>query len=423
MRKGERMKIAKLVGREIYDSCGWPTLECKIILEDGQSVSASVPSGLSRGKQEAFELRDGGPRMMGKGVSKAVDILESVIAPTLIGKEPNLVSMDLAMIDLDGTPDKSKLGANTILAASMAILKAQALIEEMAVYELVGYLCEYSSVSLPFAMFNCISGGAHAPGNVRIQEMMVIPIGSQNFRGCMEAAVLVHHYLYSLLQKNFSHVGVSVEGALTANFEDDAQALEYLMEAINSVQESTNYRFLIAFDVAASQFYNKKNNTYNWYGKTLTAQELIDLYTRLINQYPVFSIEDGLSETDEEGWITMTEQLSEKVQIIGDDIFASAPNNIASAIEKSMATGAIIKPNQIGTITQTLQSIKLCREYDMTCIVSHRSCETIDTTIVDLVIGTSTGYIKAGGIARAEHTAKYNELLRIEDSLMLSLLE
>lgn len=417
------MKIAKVLGREIFDARGYPTLECEITLEDGSYVTGSVPSGTSRGAFEAHELRDGGKRLMGMGVTKAIEQLEMRIAPLLIGQEPNLVSLDLAMIELDGTADKSKLGGNTMLAASIAILRAHAAVENMEIYELVGYLCEYSSVTLPFAMFNCISGGAHAPGNVRIQEMMVIPIGSQNFRGCLEAAALFHHHLYTQLKKNFSCVGVSIEGALFANFDEDAQALEFLMASIEAVQKTTNYRFLIALDIAASQFYDAQSKIYNWNGKRVTSDELINLYERLTKQFPIFSIEDGLADTDEAGWIAMAQELKEKVQLIGDDIFCTNPNNIANGIEKGFATGAIIKPNQVGTITEALQSIKLCREYDMTCIVSHRSCETNDAIIVDLAVGASTGYIKAGGVARGEHLAKYNELLRIEDALMLSILE
>ena len=416
------MKIAKVVGREIYDARGWPTIECEITLDDGSYVTASVPSGISRGKNEAFELRDGGNRMNGKGVLKAIDTIESVIAPILIGQEPNLVSMDLAMIELDGTTSKSKLGANAMLATSMAVLRAHASVEGMEVYELVGYLCEYNSVTLPFAMFNCISGGAHSPGNVRIQEMMVIPIGSQSFRACLESAVVLHHHLYAQLKKKFDSVCITSEGAFSANFKNDAQALDMLMESIEAVQKTTNHRFLISLDVAASQFYDKKNHKYKWDGKkSLSTGDLIDLYERLIKQYPIFSIEDGLSEYDEKGWIAMLAQL-DNVQLIGDDLFASNPNLIANGIEQGLATGAIIKPNQIGTITETLQSIKLCREYEMSCILSHRSCETNDSMIVDLAVGTSAGYIKAGGPSRGEHLAKYNELLRIEDALMLSLL-
>jgi enolase len=416
------MKIAKVIGREIYDARGWPTLECEISLQDGSYVVASVPAGISRGKHEAYEMRDSGHRMNGKGVFKAIDIIETIIGPTLIGHEPNLVSMDLNMIELDGTTNKSKLGANTMLAVSMAILRAHATVEGMEVYELVGYLCEYNSVTLPFAMFNCISGGAHCPGNVRIQEMMIIPIGSQSFRSCMEAAVVLNHQLYVVLKKKFNTVCISTEGAFSANFKNDAQALDILMESIEAVQKTTSYRFLICLDIAASQFYDRKTATYNWDGKkSLESGDLINLYERLIKKYPIFSIEDGLSESDEKGWVAMMNQIN-NVQLIGDDLFCSNPNLIANGIEQGMATGAIIKPNQIGTITETLQAIKLCREYEMSCILSHRSCETNDTMIVDLAVGTSAGYIKAGGPSRGEHLAKYNELLRIEDTLMLSIL-
>lgn len=412
------MKIAKVVGREIYDGRGYPTIECEITLEDGSYVCASVPTGISRGKHEAHESRSAN-----NSVIQAVDTIESLIAPLLIGKEPNLVSMDIEMIELDGTVNKTKLGANAMLAASIAILRAQASVENMEVYELVGYLCEYNAVSLPFAMFNCISGGAHAQSNVRIQEMMVIPMGGQSFRACLEAASMVHHYLQNLLQENFDFVAVTSSGGLTADFEDDAQALEMLMEAVEAVQKINSHKFLIALDVAASQFYDRKTNKYDWYGKNLTSDDLIDLYHRLVKKYPIFSIEDGLSEFDEKGWGKMTAQLNDKVQILGDDIFASNPNHIANGIEQGLATGAVIKPNQIGTLTEALQAIKLCKEYEMTCILSGRAAETNDTIIVDLAIGTSCGYIKAGGPARGEHLAKYNEILRIEDTLMLSLME
>lgn len=417
------MKIAKVQGREILDACGLPTIECEITLEDGSYVNASVPTGISCGTQEAVQLRDGGTRLMGKGTLKAIDNIEMYIAPLLIGQEPNLVSMDFAMIEADGTTDKSKIGANAILATSIAILRAQATVEGMEPYEMIGYLCEYSSVTLPFAMFNCIGGGLHCKGNTMIQEIMVIPLGATNLRACVDAMMMVYQYLYRLLEKNFSYVSVTAQGAFTADFEDDAQAIEMLMEAISTVQKTTKVRFVLALDVAASHFYDRKSNKYNWNGKIVDSAELIDLYKRLCKQYPIFSIEDGLSEFDESGWKAMTEQLSETVQLLGDDIFASSPNNIAHGIENGMATGAVIKPGQIGTLTETLQAIKLCREYDMTCVLSGRACETNDTIIVDIAVGTSTGYIKAGGLNRGEHVAKYNELLRIEDNLMLSLLE
>lgn len=417
------MKIAKVIGREIYDARGLPALECEITLEDGSYVTGTVPTGISKGSQEAYELRDGGQRLQGMGVQKAVEIIDSVIAPLLIGREPNLVSTDLSLIELDGTQEKAKLGANAMLATSIATLRAQAAVENMETYELVGYLCEFSSVTLPFAMFNMISGGAHAPGNLRIQEYMVIPVGAQSFRASMEAAVTLYHHVGQLLKKKFSYTYVSVEGAHSAPFKDDAQAIELLMQAIDEIQQAYNYRFLISLDVAASQFYDRKKGLYNWGDKERDSQDLIELYQRLVKKYPIFSIEDGLSEFDEKNWSALVDVLGDSVQIIGDDIFTSSSEKIAYGIEHGLATGALIKPNQVGTLTEALQAVKLCKEYDMICILSHRSAETNDTIIVDLAVGTSTGYIKVGGPARGEHIAKYNELLRIEDALMLSLLE
>lgn len=416
------MKITKIIGREIYDSRGWPTVECELLLEDGSYVAASVPSGLSRGSQEVCELRDGGTRLQGKGVQQAIENIENLIAPVLLAQIPDVVAMDLAMIELDGTPDRSKLGGNAMLAVSMAVLRAQAVASDMEPYELIAYLCDYSSVTLPIPLFNIINGGVHADNNLRIQEFMIVPVGSQSFRACMEAAVSLFHTLELAVKKKGFKLVYGDEGGLACNFKDDEQALDLLHETIQKVTKATGQQFLISLDVASSQFYSQKKRTYQWHDKSLSTEKMIDMYKGFVKDYPIFSIEDGLSEWDVEGWIAMTEALGDKIQIVGDDIFVSSPNRIARAIENGIGTSAIVKPNQVGTVTESLQAIKLCREHDMGVIVSHRSGETNDTFIVDLVVGTSGGYIKAGGVTRGERLAKYNELLRIEDVLMLTLL-
>ena len=416
------MKISKLIGREIYDSRGLPTVECELVLEDGSYVRASVPSGLSRGTQEAFEMRDGGDRLMGKGVQHAIENIENVIAPVLIAQTPDVVAMDMALIELDGTPERSKLGGNAMIAVSMAVLRAQAMISDMEPYELIAYLCDYSSVTLPIPLFNFIGGGVHAENNLRIQEFIVIPVGTQSFRLCMESAVSFFNYFKTYLKKKGLEIVYGEEGGLACNFKDDHQALDFLHEAMQKVTKASGQQFMIALDVAASQFYNQKKKTYHWGNKHYTTDQLIEFYQGLIKDYPIFAIEDGLSEWDIDGWVAMTAELGDKIQVVGDDVFVSSPSRIARAIELGAATATIIKPNQVGTVTECLQAIKLCREHDMSVIVSHCSGETDDTFIVDLAVGTSSGYIKAGGVTRGERIAKYNELLRIEDVLMLSLL-
>lgn len=418
------MKIAKITAREIFDSRGMPTIECELILENGSTVTASVPSGLSRGANEAFELRDGGQRLMGKGVLKVIENIEGIIAPALVGKEPDVISMDLELIERDGTANRSKLGANTMLAVSIAVARAQAVINEMELYELIAYLCDHSSVTLPFPMFNIINGGVHTPeSNLRIQEIMVVPVGAQSFRICLESVVMLYNRLKVTLKKKKKCVSFGDEGGLSADFFDDQEALDILMGVIEKEQKESGNRFVLALDIAASQFYNRKKNLYDWAGNSMGTQQLIELYTTLVAQYPIYSLEDGLSEHDYEGWQALTKELSGNVQLIGDDLFCTNPLAIVQGIEQRMATGVVIKPNQVGTVTETLQAIKLCSENDLISVVSHRSGETNDTFIVDLAVGTSSGYVKAGGITRGERLAKYNEFLRIEDELMFSLLD
>ena len=411
------MKIAKIQAREIFDSRGWPTIACELFLEDGSYVCSSVPAGASRGLHEMVELRDGGERLMGLGVQKAIDHIHNSIAPELEGNEPNLVVMDALLLDLDGTDNKSRLGANAILAVSIAVCKAQALINELELYEFIAHLCGFESIALPCPMFNVINGGIHADNKLQVQEIMIIPIGEPSFRFAMETGVELFHGLKNVLKKNGKSTNVGDEGGFAPDVEDENEALDLLMEAIEQYASKKN--IMIALDVAASQFYNPEKRTYSWYKKEVSADELLAWYEKLINQYPIYSIEDGLSETDWDNWERMTEELGNNVKIIGDDIFVTNPQRIWDGIERNIANATVIKPNQIGTITETLQAIKLCDEYNWDTVVSHRSGETNDFFIADLAVGVSAAQIKAGGCSRGERMAKYNRLLKIEDGLLM----
>ncbi len=413
------MKITKVIGREIFDSRGLPTVECQVDLEEGLSVYASVPAGLSRGPYEAYDLRDGGSRLMGQGVLKAIEKLETIIAPSLIGLEPDVIATDMLILELDGTDNLSKLGANAALAASIAVCRAQALIEGLEVYELIAHICDVESVALPFAMFNVINGGVHAHNGLPIQEFMILPAGAQNFRESMECAAIIFHTLGNVLQKRGKLVAVGDEGGYACSFKDEQEALDLLMEAVEITKIDD---VVLALDVAASQFYDAQKKTYQWGNKELSSEEMVVFYTKLVESYPIYSLEDGMASDDTVGWQMLMKELDEDVQIVGDDLFATNTARIADGIEQGLANAVIIKPNQVGTVTQTLQAIKLCKEYDLNSIVSHRSGETNDTFIVDLAVGTCAGQIKAGGPCRGERMAKYNMMLRIEDTLMHSML-
>lgn len=411
------MKISQVAAREIYDSRGWPTIQCTIILDDGSTVTSSVPTGLSRGRHEAYELRDGGKRLWGRGVLRAVENIELVIAPALIGKEPNGPTMDILMLDEDGTTDKSHLGANTLLAVSMAVYKAQALAEKIELYELIAYLVGAETITMPFPQFNLINGGAHADTTMQIQEFLLVPAGASNFRAAMELCVTVFHELKNVLHKHGKSTAVGDEGGFAPQGVSDQQALAFLYEAIERVsQEGSNS--VIALDVAASQFYDRETGLYKFGGADLKTAELIDVYRKLMGEYPIFSLEDPLAEDDWDGWRFMKKEMGGDVQMVGDDLFATNFHRIEKGIKDNISTAAIIKPNQIGTITETLQAIQLCKNNDLDVIISHRSGDTEETFIADLAVGTSAGQIKAGGCSRGERLAKYNRLLTIEDTLL-----
>ena len=417
------MLITRIVGREIYDSRGLPTIECELVLDDKVIVRSEIPSGTSCSQYEAKPLYDGGTRVMGLGVRKAIEHLENIIAPELINKEPNLIDMDIRMIALDGTDDKSYLGANAILAASIAIAKAQAISLNMQLYEFLAHLCNFDSVIIPYTMFNVINGGMHADSNLLIQEIMLVPMGFTSCRVACEATCIVNQKLKSLIRERNTKICTGAEGGYAMDFADEIDALELLMHAIVQSGYKPKDQFMIALDVAASHLYAIETGTYRWSNnKLLTCQELIDQYEQLCQQYPIYSIEDGLAEDDLDGWIAMEKQLGDTIQIVGDDIFASNPSRIAMGIEHEVANAAIIKPNQIGTVSESLQAVLLCKNHGFNTVTSHRSGETEDTFIVDFAIGTNAGQIKAGGFLHGERLSKYNQILRIEDALHRSVM-
>ncbi len=417
------MKIERVMARELYDSQGWPTVHCEIVLSDGSMVSSSVPTGTSRSRYEAVELRDGGKRLDGKGVRKSVEIIEHTIAPRLIGKEPEALELDLMMIALDGTPDKSRLGSNTLLAVSMALYRAQAVAENLELYELFAALFDAETVSMPLPIMNLINGGAHANNNLQIQEFSVVPTGAATFRTAFEAGVMVFHELGNLLKSQGRSTAVGLEGGYACAFASEKEALDMLLEAINRTADQHNVSCVIALDVAASQFCDPQLGMYKWHDAFISSDELIAYYESLMEHYPIYALEDGLSEDDWDGWIKLTKLLGHKAQIVADDLFATNPERIAHGAHEKAATTAIIKPNQVGTVTEAIQSISVCKVNGLNVIVSHRSEETEDTFIADLAVGMSAGQIKAGSCSRSERVAKYNRLLTIEDELTFSLLD
>ena len=416
------MKITGVSGREIFDSRGFPTLECQLELEDGSIVIASVPAGASKGTNEALEMREGGERLFGLGVSKAITILEEKIAPMLIGKHPDVVETDLALLEADGTVHKSNFGGNTMLATSIAVARAQAHVEQMPLYELIAVLCDYDAVSVPFPLFNFINGGLHADNNFPIQEILVIPVGDSTFRSCMESAIYLFYTFKKILQSHGKRTLVGDEGGFAPLFKNEEEALTLLVDAMKIAKLEKDFDYFLAMDVAATQLYDPQTKKYNWSGKQLTNVQLIDKYEKIMEKFPMYALEDAMAEFDEEGWHLLNERLKDSTRIVADDLTASNPELINKAIQQDIANTFIIKPNQIGTVTQVLQAISMCKEKDYGIIVSHRSGETNDTFIADLAVGVSAGHIKAGGPTRGERMAKYNHLLRIEDTLMLQLL-
>ncbi len=409
------MKIQDIHAREIFDSRGIPTIECDLFLSDGMMVTASVPSGTSRGMYEAIELRDGGNRLMGLGVRKAVRIIEDIIAPQLIDSAPDLITLDLELLDLDQTINKSHLGANAMLAVSIAICRAQAYAEDLELYEFIAHISNYSTIALPCPMFNMIGGGLHADNNFSIQEMLVTPTKELSFHEAMETGVTIFHTLKKILKKRGKCTAIGYEGGFVPSFKDEYEAFDTLSEAMHASGRGKNV--MISLDVAASHLFNYETRLYSWFGNQLSSHDLIEKYASLIKQYPIFSIEDGLCQTDWNEWHVMKNAIGESVKLIGDDLFVTDSQRIWNGIETDCATAALIKPNQIGTVTETIQAITLCKDNNWDVVVSHRSGETNDDFIADLAIGVSAELIKAGGCSRGERMAKYNRLLAVEQDL------
>jgi len=416
------MKIKKIWGREILDSRGFPTVECNVLLDNDIVVKAAVPSGASVGKCEAVELRDNDPkRYMGKGVLKAVANIDK-LSPLFCGEEPDLLKADKILIEADGTENKSNLGANTTLAISMAIARAQAILLNIELYELIANLYDTQKVLLPDAMFNILNGGVHADSGICFQEFMIMPVGQKTFAQRLEVAAVIYQNLKKLLKDAGYSVGVGDEGGFAPKLGTDKdsgerKALDFLLRAVEGAGFVPGKDVVFCLDVAASQFYDEKEGLYLLGNKKLNSEELINLYDDLIDSYPIFSIEDGLFEQDWIGWQIMTEKLGSKVQLVGDDIFVTNTELIQKGIDNKVANAVLIKPNQIGTITQTLNAMKLCNDNGYKTVVSHRSGETTDTFISDLVVGTAGGQFKSGATARGERVAKYNRLLEIEVKL------
>lgn len=405
--------IEALGAREILDSRGNPTVEVEVLLEDGTAARAAVPSGASTGAFEAVELRDGGKRYLGKGVEKAIKNVNEVIAPEVVGldaQDQRLV--DQTMIELDGTKNKAKLGANAILGVSLAVAKASAEHADLSLFKYVG---GNNAHVLPVPMMNILNGGAHADTNVDIQEFMVAPIGADSFKESLRWGAEIYHSLKSVLKKRGLATSIGDEGGFAPNLDSNRAALDLILEAVEGAGFKPGKEIGLAMDVAATEFY--ENGKYSFEGKQLTAAEMIAYYSSLVSSYPLVSIEDPLNEDDWDGWAAITKELGTKVQLVGDDLFVTNPERLAKGIAADTANALLVKVNQIGSLTETLDAVEMAHRAGYRSMMSHRSGETEDVTIADLAVATNCGQIKTGAPARSERVAKYNQLLRIEDEL------
>ncbi|MFA5700240.1 MAG: phosphopyruvate hydratase [Desulfuromonas sp.] len=410
--------ISEIYAREILDSRGNPTVEVDVYLESGAMGRAAVPSGASTGEREALELRDGDmERYMGKGVTQAVDNVNRAIADSLIGWEiTDQAGIDAKLIALDGTETKSNLGANAMLGVSLACARAAAEESGLALFQYIG---GPNAKELPVPQMNIINGGAHADNNVDIQEFMIMPVGASSFKQALQMGAEIFHTLKKVLKNKGYSTAVGDEGGFAPDLKSNEEALQVIMEAIETAGYKAGEEVLLALDVAASEIfsagvYTMTNGTK---AQKMNAQEMVDFYADLVERYPIISIEDGMAENDWDGWKLLTERLGDKVQIVGDDLFVTNTSILQKGIEKNIANSILIKVNQIGTLTETLEAIEMAKRAGYTTVISHRSGETEDTTIADLAVATNAGQIKTGSLCRTDRICKYNQLLRIEDDL------
>jgi len=410
-------QITDVYAREILDSRGNPTLEVEVFLESGVMGRAAVPSGASTGEREALELRDGDKsRYLGKGVQKAVDNVNEQIADQIVGMEAtDQVGIDRKMLELDGTEYKSNLGANAILGVSLAVAKAAAEVVGLPLYQYIGGC---NAKELPLPMMNILNGGAHADNNVDIQEFMIMPAGARSFSEALRMGAEIFHALKGVLKSKGYNTSVGDEGGFAPNLKSNEEALEVIMEAIVKAGYKPGEEVLLALDVASSELF--KDGVYTLENEAepkKSPEQMVDFYENLVNKYPIISIEDGMAENDWDGWKLLTDRLGKRIQIVGDDLFVTNPKILKEGIQKGIANSILIKLNQIGTLTETLDAIEMAKRAGYTCVISHRSGETEDTTLADLAVAVNAGQIKTGSLCRTDRVAKYNQLLRIEDEL------
>ncbi|AFG36770.1 phosphopyruvate hydratase [Spirochaeta africana] len=411
--------IEYVEAREILDSRGNPTVEVDVVLEDGSFGRAAVPSGASTGEHEAVELRDGDKsRYMGKGVLKAVENVNDIIAAEIEGMDAlDQVALDRTLIELDGTENKGKLGANAMLGVSMAVARAAA---DHLGLPLFKYLGAYKACTLPVPMANIINGGSHADNSVDFQEFMVMPVGAEDFRGALRMTAEIFHNLKAVLKGRGYSTAVGDEGGFAPNLKSNEEAVEVILEAITKAGYKPGEDVYIALDPAASEFYDADKKKYIFKksdGRELSSEEMASYWADWAGKYPIISIEDGMDENDWDGWKALTDKIGDKVQLVGDDLFVTNTKRLSTGIEKGIANSILIKVNQIGTLTETFEAVEMAKRAGYTAIVSHRSGETEDAFIADLVVGLGTGQIKTGSMSRSDRLAKYNQLLRIEDML------